>query len=67
MPKKPKKLTLKQAAERLTAIVEDHIKDLPEEEQDLRVAMFSRSVTNANRHDKHDTPPARRRTAGSHR
>jgi len=44
MPKKRKTLSVKQAAERLTAIAEKHLGALPAEEQELRVANFERSV-----------------------
>lgn len=42
MAKKRKKLSLKQAAEKLAAIAEKHLAALPEEEQDARVEAFSR-------------------------
>jgi hypothetical protein len=42
MAKKGKKITLKKAAEQLTAIAEKHLSSLPEEEQDARVALFAR-------------------------
>jgi hypothetical protein len=63
--KKKKTLTIKQAAEQLTAITEEHLSSLPEEEQDLRVEMFARAVATLKR-EKSGTPPRRRRTAGSH-
>jgi len=44
MPKKRNKVRLKQAVERLTAITEKHLSTLPEDEQELRVANFERSV-----------------------
>lgn len=40
--KRRKKLTLEEAAEKLTAIAERHLSALPEEEQDARVAAFAR-------------------------
>lgn len=64
MAKKRKKITIKQAAERLTAITEEHLRGLPEEEQDLRVEMFARSVATLKR-EKSGTLPRRPRTAGS--
>jgi hypothetical protein len=67
MAKKSKKLSLKQAAGKLTAIAEAHLAHLPEEEQDLRVAIFSRSVAKMSRNEKPGTPSSRRRTAGSRR
>jgi hypothetical protein len=42
MAKKRKKIALKKAAEQLTAIAEKHLSSLPEEEQDARVALFTR-------------------------
>ena len=42
MAKKQKKLSIKKAAEKLAAIAEKHLADLPEEEQDARVAAFTR-------------------------
>lgn len=66
MAKKRKKLTLKQATERLTAITEEHLRGLPEEEQDMRVEMFARSVATLRR-EKTGIPPKPRRTAGSHK
>jgi hypothetical protein len=64
VPKKRKKLTIKQAAAQLTAIAENHLKDLPEEEQDLRVELFSRSVAILSR-EKSGILPKRRGSAGS--
>jgi hypothetical protein len=43
MAKRKKKLSLKKAAECLTAIAETHLSKLPEEEQDARVATFSKT------------------------
>ncbi len=40
--KAKKKLSLKQAAEELTAMAEKHLASLPEEEQEVRVAAFAR-------------------------
>jgi hypothetical protein len=40
--KRKKKLSLKKAAEELTAIAEKHLANLPEEEQEARVAAFAR-------------------------
>lgn len=42
MAKAKKKLSLKKAAEELTAIAEKHLATLPEEEQEARVAAFAR-------------------------
>jgi hypothetical protein len=42
--KKKKKLSLKKAAEELTKIAEKHLSVLPPEEQDIRVAAFSRTT-----------------------
>lgn len=42
MAKKKKKLSLKEAAEKLTANAERHLETLPEEERDARVAAFAR-------------------------
>jgi hypothetical protein len=39
---KTKKLTVKKAAEQLTAVAEKHLANLPEEEQEARVAAFAR-------------------------
>ena len=66
MAKKRKKITIKQAAARLTAITEEHLRSLPEEEQDLRVEMFARSVATFGR-EKSGILPKPRRTAGSHK
>lgn len=49
--KKKKALTIKQAAEQLTAITEKHLSSLPEEEQDLRVEAFARAVATLNREE----------------
>lgn len=62
---KKRKISLQEAAERLTAITESHLKTLPEEEQELRVAMFERSALTLQR-DRRDKLPKPRRTAGSH-
>ena len=40
--KRQKKLSLEEAAEKLTAIAERHLAALPAEEQDARVASFAR-------------------------
>lgn len=40
--KRQKKLSLEETAEKLTAIAEEHLSELPEEEQDARVAAFAR-------------------------
>ncbi len=40
--KRQKKLSLEEAAEKLTAIAERHLATLPAEEQDARVAAFAR-------------------------
>jgi len=64
MRKRRKKLSLKRAAEELTAITEKHLSGLPEEEQDLRVEMFARSVATFAR-EKTGKLPRPRRTAGS--
>lgn len=40
--KRQKKLSLEEAAEKLTAIAERHLATLPVEEQDARVAAFAR-------------------------
>ena len=40
--KRQKKLSLEEAAEKLTAIAERHLATLPVEEQDARVASFAR-------------------------
>jgi hypothetical protein len=40
--KRRKKLSLDEAAKKLTAIAEKHLSTLPEEEQDARVAAFAR-------------------------
>lgn len=40
--KRHKKLSLEEAAKKLTAIAEKHLSELPEEEQDARVASFAR-------------------------
>lgn len=40
--KRQKKLSLEEAAEKLTAIAERHLATLPLEEQDARVAAFGR-------------------------
>jgi hypothetical protein len=42
MPRKKKKLSLDEAAMALTLIAEHHLSKLPEEEQESRVAAFSR-------------------------
>lgn len=42
MTRAKKKLSLKKAVEELTAIAEKHLATLPEEEQETRVAAFSR-------------------------
>jgi len=42
MPKKRKKLSIDEAAMALTRIAEQHLSKLPEEEQESRVAAFSR-------------------------
>lgn len=42
VPGKKKKLTLDEAAEALTRIAEEHLSKLPEDEQESRVAAFSR-------------------------
>jgi hypothetical protein len=51
LPRK-KKLSLKQAAERLTAITERYLRTLPEEEREFGVATFERSVAALQR-EKH--------------
>ena len=40
--KKKKKLSLKKAVEELTAIAESHLRTLPEEEREARVAALAR-------------------------
>lgn len=42
MAKAKKKLSLKKAADELTALAEKHLATLPEEEQEARVAAFAR-------------------------
>jgi|HubBroStandDraft_6_1064221.scaffolds.fasta_scaffold108926_2 hypothetical protein len=41
-PKRTKKLSLEEAAEKLTAIAEGHLAKLPLEEQESRIAAFAR-------------------------
>ncbi len=53
--RKKKKLSLKRAVERLTAIAEEHLAGLPDEEKDARVAAFSRVDFTARR-DSHARP-----------
>jgi hypothetical protein len=49
MTKKRKKMTLKKAAEELTAIAEKHLASLPEEEQDAKVNSFAHRTFKKNR------------------
>lgn len=42
MPQRKKKLSLDEAAQALTRIAERYLAELPEEEQEARVAAFSR-------------------------
>ena len=62
MRKKKKKLSLDEAAEALTRIAERHLSKLPEEEQESRVAAFSRVTFKKKTRGNHPTPSKTART-----
>jgi hypothetical protein len=53
-----KKPSLKETVDKLTAIAEEHLAKLPEEERERRVAAFSRFVVNPSRETPARPSPA---------
>jgi hypothetical protein len=62
--KNRKKASLKETVNKLVAIAQEHLSKLPEEEQEARVAAFSRFVLTSSR-DIHAKPSRTDDTQGS--